>query len=289
MNSSFKLLAALCAVVFLSLANAASAESESVMYRYFFGKVSVSKVGCQPNEASVEEPTPVEDVTQVEEPTPVEDATPVEEVSGQPAEESVQATEETGQVPEETAEEAYEKLSEDAELIPKRFGQTFFPLELTSDRDSYRYVSDDERDTVTLKVKTGKKAFLYVWSLNPQGEFRLIYPSKFNSDSSQYEAVDADKEITIPGPESEYEFAVAPPFGEEMIIAIARIRPFDPKNEEDQKAMAPFLTECKKQLPGAKAIKTFHKSVVDSVKIHPAEFGFKAIHIKTVKAETLSE
>jgi hypothetical protein len=92
-------------------------------------------------------------------------------------------------------------------------------------------------------VKPSKDCYLTLVDVGTDGSMTILLPNNIQTQGSKLEA---DKVYQIPEPNASYEFVVEPPFGTEMVVAIATKDPIETKS---------ILTESIPAKGGIKAVK----------------------------------
>src|SRR5258708_4203056 len=112
-----------------------------------------------------------------------------------------------------------------AELPSKQIviqGTNDFPswmVRVSVDREDRTYKIDDR---VTIKVKSEKGGYLYLFNVDPEGNVLCLYPNKFQSDNK----IEAKTEITIPDPDdTKFRITIGEPVGKELLKAIVTRKP----------------------------------------------------------------
>lgn len=76
-------------------------------------------------------------------------------------------------------------------------------------------------ETVKFHFKTNKNCYVYLYHMDTSGEVRMLFPNKFHSKNY----VEADKTYSIPDDTMNFDFQIDPPFGTEMLKAVASLQP----------------------------------------------------------------
>ncbi len=98
-------------------------------------------------------------------------------------------------------------------------------------------------EPIRLAVRSAENAFLYVFSVNTvTGEIGLLYPNELAPQKMQ---IEAGKGILIPDPNAAFEFCVVPPFGEELVVALAVKKPLSFKDKDEARQFARFLEDIR--------------------------------------------
>jgi|GEM_PF-3336432 len=94
-----------------------------------------------------------------------------------------------------------------------------FKVEIYPDRgESAIYY---EGEFVKFHLKSTKDCYIYIYHMDSEGKVILLFPNAFNSDNY----ISADKLCTIPETGSGFKLQISPPFGNEIVKAIALLQP----------------------------------------------------------------
>ncbi|MFA5865987.1 MAG: DUF4384 domain-containing protein [Phycisphaerae bacterium] len=94
-------------------------------------------------------------------------------------------------------------------------------LSINGDRDTYiTYDSPDKREQIRFRVRVNRDCFVTLFSIDSQGEVRMLLPNKWQKDNKICE----NRDYTIPAP-GQLAFDVLPPPGRDVVKAIATTQP----------------------------------------------------------------
>lgn len=78
-----------------------------------------------------------------------------------------------------------------------------------------------ENETVRFLFRTNKDCYVYLYHMDSVGQVRLLFPNRYRASNR----VNANKTYTIPDETMNFEFQISPPFGSEIVKAVASLQP----------------------------------------------------------------
>ena len=137
-------------------------------------------------------------------------------------------------------------------------------------------------EPLRLAVRSAENAFLYVFSVNTAtGEIGLLYPNEL---SPQKMHIKAGKAILVPNPNAVFEFCVVPPFGEELVVALAVKKPLSFQDRDEARQFAQFLEDIRSGEQPAMGLVTL-KGVISKPKrtTSASDWAIASVRFKTME------
>lgn len=78
-----------------------------------------------------------------------------------------------------------------------------------------------ENEIVQFLFRTNKDCYVYLYHMDSVGQVRLLFPNRYQASNR----VNANKTYTIPDETMNFEFQISPPFGSEIVKAVASLQP----------------------------------------------------------------
>lgn len=78
-----------------------------------------------------------------------------------------------------------------------------------------------ENEIVQFLFRTNKDCYVYLYHMDSVGQVRLLFPNRYQASNR----VEANKTYTIPDETMNFEFQISPPFGSEIVKAVASFQP----------------------------------------------------------------
>lgn len=95
-----------------------------------------------------------------------------------------------------------------------------WPVRIIVDKPDRIY---HEGEKLTIKVKSVRRGYVYVFNIRADGKCVLIFPNQFE----QEKIVEAGQEVCIPGEGADYVFRIRPPFGRERLLVVVSLERLD--------------------------------------------------------------
>lgn len=96
-------------------------------------------------------------------------------------------------------------------------------------------------DDVTISVRPSETAYIYLFSVKPNGEIQQILPNQYD-DAGRQNRVNAGEVRTFPPRGARYTFSIDPPNGLSKLIAVASRKPLDTSELASFSGNSPFAT-----------------------------------------------
>jgi hypothetical protein len=80
-----------------------------------------------------------------------------------------------------------------------------------------------ENEVVQFLFRTNKDCYVYLYHMDSVGQVRLLFPNRYQASNR----VNANKTYTIPDETMNFEFQISPPFGSEIVKAVASLQPIE--------------------------------------------------------------
>jgi hypothetical protein len=76
---------------------------------------------------------------------------------------------------------------------------------------------------MVVTMRSTRKGHAYLFYASADGKVSCLFPNQFHVD----DAIEADRDVKVPGPESKYMISIGKPFGTEVLKLIVTARPLN--------------------------------------------------------------
>ncbi len=94
-----------------------------------------------------------------------------------------------------------------------------------------------EGDKMQVTLKAGQDCHVRLYYRDARGEISMIYPNRFEQNTR----VRSNRTVSIPSPESDFDFVMGEPYGAEALLAVASPTPFTDENNDVWRDSQTFL------------------------------------------------
>ncbi|MCK4908469.1 MAG: DUF4384 domain-containing protein [Planctomycetes bacterium] len=94
-----------------------------------------------------------------------------------------------------------------------------FKIEVWADKGESAVYQKDE--IIKFHFRADKDAYIYLYHMDAAGQVKMLFPNRFNQDNR----IKANRVYTIPDETMNFDLKITPPFGAEMLKALASLQP----------------------------------------------------------------
>lgn len=142
-----------------------------------------------------------------------------------------------------------------------------FMVRVSVDRADATY---QDGDSMVVTMRTTRKGYAYLFYASADRAVSCLFPNKFHTNNE----IDANRDVIVPGPETNYRIRIGKPFGKEVLKLVVTARPLT------QLAMQTLINAIAAPLD----MRTLRGAYVTDLKPAPKEWAEHYVSITTVKA-----